>query len=70
MKTFETVRIGDLSLSNRLLMAPVKTGFGDPDGKVRTAGDRLMHSPISQHGLTEHYHQNQERKVHKESMLH
>jgi len=34
MKTFETVRIGDLSLSNRLLMAPVKTGFGDPDGKV------------------------------------
>lgn len=34
MSVFETVRIGDLTLSNRLLMAPVKTGFGGLDGRV------------------------------------
>ncbi len=34
MKTFETAHIGSLRLSNRLLMAPVKTGFGKPDGSV------------------------------------
>jgi 2,4-dienoyl-CoA reductase-like NADH-dependent reductase (Old Yellow Enzyme family)/thioredoxin reductase len=34
MNVFETVQIGDLTLSNRLLMAPVKTGFGGPDGTV------------------------------------
>lgn len=39
MKVFEAVCIGDLTLSNRLLMAPVKTGFGEPDGGV---SDRLL----------------------------
>jgi len=34
MTVFDTVRIGDLALSNRLLMAPVKTGFAGPDGTV------------------------------------
>ena len=34
MKTFEAVRIGKLALANRLLMAPVKTGFAGPDGLV------------------------------------
>ncbi len=34
MNVFETVHIGDLALSNRLLMAPVKTGFAGPDGTV------------------------------------
>lgn len=39
MKTFETVNIGNLVLSNRLVMAPVKTGFGGPDGRV---SDQLL----------------------------
>ena len=39
MKTFETVRIGTMKLPNRLLMAPVKTGFGGPDGRV---SDQLL----------------------------
>jgi 2,4-dienoyl-CoA reductase-like NADH-dependent reductase (Old Yellow Enzyme family)/thioredoxin reductase len=34
MKTFEPTCIGSVSLPNRLLMAPVKTGFGGPDGAV------------------------------------
>ena len=33
MDTFEPLKIGSLKLPNRLLMAPVKTGFGTPDGK-------------------------------------
>jgi 2,4-dienoyl-CoA reductase (NADPH2) len=33
MKTFSPFNIGSLRLSNRLLMAPVKTAFGTPDGK-------------------------------------
>lgn len=34
MKVFESARIGELILSNRLLMAPVKTGLGNLDGTV------------------------------------
>ena len=33
MKVFSPFNIGSLSLSNRLLMAPVKTAFGTLDGK-------------------------------------
>ena len=31
MKVFEATPIGQLTLENRLLMAPVKTGFGAPE---------------------------------------
>ncbi|MGD8922484.1 MAG: NAD(P)/FAD-dependent oxidoreductase [Candidatus Zixiibacteriota bacterium] len=34
MNTFTTLRIGSVEFPNRLLMAPVKTAFGTPDGKV------------------------------------
>jgi 2,4-dienoyl-CoA reductase-like NADH-dependent reductase (Old Yellow Enzyme family)/thioredoxin reductase len=34
MSVFETMHIGDLVLENRLLMAPVKTGFGGLYGEV------------------------------------
>jgi len=36
---FESIRIGGLDLPNRLVMAPVKTGFGDMSGEVT---DRLI----------------------------
>ena len=39
-KVFESVMIGPLELPNRLVMAPVKTAFGGPDGKVT---ERLIH---------------------------
>ncbi len=38
-EVFEPVKIGSLALSNRLVMAPVKTAFGAPDG---TTTDRLI----------------------------
>ncbi len=34
MNTFTPLTIGSVKSSNRLLMAPVKTGFGTPEGKV------------------------------------
>ena len=34
MHTFQSSSIGSMQLANRLLMAPVKTGFGAPDGTV------------------------------------
>ncbi len=34
MKVFEATQIDRLTVRNRLLMAPVKTGFGGPDGTV------------------------------------
>ena len=34
MNTFEPSTIGPMTLPNRLLMAPVKPGFGTPDGTV------------------------------------
>ena len=34
MNPFESANIGPMILRNRLLMAPVKTGFGAPDGTV------------------------------------
>jgi len=33
-EVFEAISIGKLTLANRLVMAPVKTAFGGPDGKV------------------------------------
>ncbi len=39
MKTFDSIAIGSLTLRNRLVMAPVKTAFGDIEGKVT---DRLI----------------------------
>ncbi len=39
MDLFDTVSIGELQLDNRLLMAPVKTAFGDTKGQV---SDRLI----------------------------
>jgi len=33
MNTFTPLKIGSVELPNRLMMAPVKTGFGTPDGK-------------------------------------
>ncbi len=39
MKVFEPITIAGLTLPNRLLLAPVKTAFGDMEGKVT---DRLI----------------------------
>ncbi len=34
MKIFEPIRVGGLELKNRLIMPPMATGFGNPDGTV------------------------------------
>jgi len=40
MEPFESIAIGSMEIRNRLLMAPVKTAFGDKEGKVT---DKLVH---------------------------
>ena len=37
--TFTPLRLGPVQTANRLAMAPVKTAFGAPDGKVAATAE-------------------------------
>lgn len=48
-RMFEPFAVGSLSLRNRFVLAPVKTAFGTPDGRV-TRRQELFYESISQDG--------------------